>query len=38
MKKFCFDTIWIITQEPQELQGYNCARGFIAKSAVIKYH
>ena len=38
MKNFCFDTICNITQETQDLQGYNCASGFIGKSAVIKYY
>ena len=27
-----------ITQEPQDLQTFNCACGFIGMSAVIKYH
>ena len=31
-------TLFAITQEPQELQRYNCAYGFIHKSTVIKYH
>ena len=38
MKNFRFDTIYNITQEPQELQRYNCAYGLMGKSAVIKYH
>ena len=38
MKNFRFKTICNITQEPQNLQTFNCACGFIGKSAVIKYH
>ena len=38
MKNFCFETICNITQEPQDLQTFNCAHGFISKFAVIKYH
>ncbi len=35
MKSFRFDTICNITQEPQELQRYNCAyHGFLSKSGV----
>ncbi len=36
MKNFRFNTICNITQEPQELQRYNRACGFIGESAVIK--
>ena len=38
MKNFHFDAICNITQEPQELQRFNCACGFISKSTVIRYH
>ena len=38
MKNFRSGTICNITQEPQRLQRYNYACGFIGKSAVIKYH
>ena len=38
MKNFHFDTICRNTQEPQELQRYSCACGFISKSSVIIYH
>ena len=37
MKKFRFIAFCNITQEPQELQRFSCAYGFISKSAVIKY-
>ncbi len=37
MKNFRSDTICNITQEPQELERYNCACGFICKSAVTKF-
>ena len=37
MTNFCFDTICNITQEPQEMQRFNRACGFISKYAVIKY-
>ena len=33
-----FNTICNITQEPQELQRFNCVCGSISKFAVIKYH
>ncbi len=32
------DYICNINQEPQDLQIFNCACGFIGKSAVVKYH
>ena len=35
MKNFHFNTI---TQEPKELQGFDCACRFIDKSVVIQYH
>ena len=38
VKNFCFNPICIIIQELQELQRYNCACGFISKSAVIIYN
>ena len=38
MKNFHFDSICNITQDSQDLQQYNCACGFIHKSAVIKCH
>ena len=39
-KELSHDTICNITQEPQELQQYNCTRGFIGKSTKNKiiYH
>ncbi len=37
MKNSRLDTIYNNTQEPQELQRYSCACGFIGKSAAIKY-
>ena len=39
MKNFRFDTICSITEEPQELQRYNCcACVFIGRSTVISQH
>ncbi len=38
MKNFRFNTMCNITQEPQELQGYNRACRFIGKSTGIKCH
>ncbi len=38
MKNFRFNTIYNITQEPQELQRHNRACRLIGKSAVIKCH
>ena len=38
MKNFHYDTICNILQESQELQRFNCACGFISKSAVSKYY
>ena len=37
MKNFCFDTIYNIAQEPQDLQRYDYACGFIGKSGMIRY-
>ena len=36
MKNFHFNTICDLTQEPQQLQSYDCVCGFIGKSAMIK--
>ena len=38
MKNFYYDTICKITHEPQELEIFNCACGFIGMSAAVKYH
>ncbi len=38
MKNFRFETLCNITQESQDPQTFNCACGFIGKSAVTKYH
>ncbi len=40
MKNFCFDTICNITQEPLELERFNCTffSAVFGKSAVIKYN
>ena len=38
VKNFCFGTFCNITQEPQELQRFTCASGFIGKSAEKKHY